>query len=168
LNDERDLVSFCERMFPRMVAVLVLQGVDVAVAEELVQETLVKVWERWGSVGRMISPEAWAYRVAFNLSTSRWRRRAIERRAMSRIESSRVVADDDEAAAITVREAVYSLPERQRAAVVLRYYADLPVAEVATVLGCAPGTVKALTSQGIGGLRQRLSGTIDLEGADRA
>jgi RNA polymerase sigma factor (sigma-70 family) len=66
---------------------------------------------------------------------------------------------DDEPADVTdalaVRAAVAALPPRQRAAVVLRYFADLSVDQTAAVLGCAPGTVKSLTSQAIASLRDR-------------
>lgn len=57
---------------------------------------------------------------------------------------------------LMVRAAVAALPPRQRTAVVLRHLADLPVREVAGVLGCAEGTVKALTSQGLTAMRERL------------
>lgn len=48
------------------------------------------------------------------------------------------------------------LPERQRAAIVLRYFVDLPVSEVADVMGIKEGTVKALTHQAVGNLRRAL------------
>jgi RNA polymerase sigma factor (sigma-70 family) len=50
---------------------------------------------------------------------------------------------------------VAALPRRQRAALVLRYFSDLSVDRTAEVLGCAPGTVKSLTSQAIASLRDR-------------
>jgi RNA polymerase sigma factor (sigma-70 family) len=102
----------------------------------------------------MDSPEAWAFRVAFNLAASRFRRGAAERRARARLGPP----DDhatDHADAVAVRQAVAALPRRQRAALVLRYFADLPVDRTAEVLGCAPGTVKSLTSQAIASLRDR-------------
>ena len=64
------------------------------------------------------------------------------------------IAPSDAADAIVVRAAVAELPERQRAAPILRYFADLPVASVAEILDCAQGTVKSLTSQGIDRLRE--------------
>ena len=54
---------------------------------------------------------------------------------------------------IAVREAIVGLPARQRAAVVLRYHADLSVDDTAAVMRCAPGTVKALTHQALERLR---------------
>jgi RNA polymerase sigma factor (sigma-70 family) len=55
-----------------------------------------------------------------------------------------------------VRAAVATLPSRQRAAVVLRYFNDLSVADTAEILGCAEGTVKALTSQAVANLRRSI------------
>ena len=149
-----DASAFCRAMHPRLVGALALHCGDRDVAEELSQETLARVWERWSTVRTMESPEAWALRVGFNLAASRFRRRAAERRARARLGpvDERVA---DESAALEVREAVASLPPRQRAALVLRYFADLPVDETAEILGCAPGTVKSLTSQAIASLRAR-------------
>ncbi len=149
-----DVGAFCRAMHPRLVGALALHCGDRDVAEELAQEALARVWERWPSVRSMASPESWTFRVGFNLAASRFRRRAAERRARSRIGP----ADEsvpDAASAIAVRQAVAALPPRQRAAVVLRYFADLPVDEAAAVLGCAPGTIKSLTSQAIASLRDR-------------
>jgi RNA polymerase sigma-70 factor (sigma-E family) len=153
-----DVVAFCRSMHPRLVGALALHCGDRDVAEELAQETLARVWERWSSVSVMDSPASWTYRVGFNLAASRFRRRAAERRAHARAGHP----DDhvpDPAAAVAVRDAVAALPPRQRAAVVLRYFADLSVDDTASVLGCAPGTVKSLTSQAITALRA----TFDVE-----
>lgn len=141
-------------MHPRLVGALALHCGDRDLAHELAQETLARVWERWSSVRAMDAPEAWAFRVAFNLAASRYRRAAAERRARARLGAP----DDhapDHADALAVRQAVAALPSRQRAALVLRYFADLPVDRTAEVLGCAPGTVKSLTSQAIATLRDR-------------
>ena len=70
--------DFCREMHPRLVGALALHCGDRDVAEELAQETLARVWERWSSVRSMDSPEAWTFRVAFNLSNSRFRRNAAE------------------------------------------------------------------------------------------
>jgi len=56
-----------------------------------------------------------------------------------------------------IRSAVASLPRRQRTALILRYYVDLPVREVALVMECPEGTVKTLTSKAVESLRQSLS-----------
>ena len=66
------------------------------------------------------------------------------------------LTDPDAADRVAVRVAIADLPDRQRAALVLRYFADLSVAETAVALECAPGTVKSLTSKAVDGLRRRL------------
>jgi RNA polymerase sigma-70 factor (sigma-E family) len=146
--------EFCRRVRPRLVGTLSLLVGDANVAEELAQETLARVWVGWARLGPLTEPArgAWAYRVAVNLANSWWRRRLAERRALGRF-TDRARGDPDLADAVAVRRAVATLPRRQRTALVLRYYADLPVAEVAALMGCAPGTVKALTSQALRGLR---------------
>jgi RNA polymerase sigma factor (sigma-70 family) len=65
----------------------------------------------------------------------------------------------DAADAIAVRDALDALPERQRGALVLRYFSDLPVAEVAAIMGCPEGTVKTLTARAIASLRK--AGLVD-------
>jgi RNA polymerase sigma-70 factor (sigma-E family) len=153
-----ELIAFCRRVHPLLVGGLTLHCRDRGVAEEVTQETLVRVWERWATVRLAASPEAWAWRVALNLTSSRFRRRTAERRAYARL-GRRPGAEDaapDEADRLTVLAAVAALPERQRAALVLRYYADLPVADVAAALRCAPGTVKSLTYKAVESLRMRL------------
>lgn len=100
----------------------------------------------------MASPEGWVYRVALNLSTSRLRRRRVERRA----DEAPAAAHPQDVSAvegIMLRRALATLPVRQRTVLVLRFLADCSVVETATIMSCAPGTVKALTSQGLAGLR---------------
>ncbi|HEV7758567.1 MAG TPA: sigma-70 family RNA polymerase sigma factor [Acidimicrobiales bacterium] len=155
-----DVAVFCRRLHPVLLGGLTLHCRDRGVAEEVTQETLVRVWERWPTVGAGRSPEAWAWRVALNLTASRFRRRAVEQRAQARLEAQVAVAatggPPDEADRLAVRAAVADLPERQRAVLVLRFYADLSIADTAEALRCAEGTVKSLTNKAVGGLRRRL------------
>ena len=87
------------------------------------------------------------------------------RRPLTRLAAGAASAhlDPDPADAVAVRRAVAALPRRQRTAVVLRYYADLPVAEVPVLMGCAPGTVKSLTRKALTALRQRKHEDIEQE-----
>jgi RNA polymerase sigma factor (sigma-70 family) len=147
--------AFCRELHPRLVGALALHCGDRDVAAELAQETLARVWERWSTVERHEAPEAWAFRVAFNLAASRYRRRAAERRAHARLGVSSTSYEQDTADAVAVRAAVAGLPPRQRAALVLRYFVDLSVERTAEVLECRPGTVKSLTNQAIASLRDR-------------
>jgi RNA polymerase sigma factor (sigma-70 family) len=145
--------EFCRELWRPLASAMGLLCGSRSVGEEIAQEALARVWARWRYVSRLDSPEAWAYRVAINLSRSRHRRLVAERRALARTQTSEQHSPNDPVDAIAVRQAVAALPERQRAAVVLRYFLDLPVAEVAEIMRCAPGTVKSLTSQAIEHLR---------------
>lgn len=168
-GDPPGIGDFCRRLHPVLVGSLTLHCGDRAVAEEIAQEALARAWERWAAVGAMASPEAWTFRVALNLTSSRFRRAAIERRASARL-AARSTARDvvDESDRITVRAAVASLPERQRVVVVLRYFADLSVEDTAAAMGCASGTVKSLTSKAVDRLRLTIGEITTTEVADHA
>jgi RNA polymerase sigma-70 factor (sigma-E family) len=144
--------EFCVGARPPLVGALALHCGDRGIAEELAQEAFVRTWQRWDEVELMRSPAAWTYRVAFNLSTSWYRKRLAERRARRRQDQAEGI-DPDHAQALVVRAAVSSLPPRRRMALVLRYYLDLSVAEAAEVMGCREGTVKALCAQAVASLR---------------
>jgi len=76
--------EFCRRLHPRLVGALRLYLGEREIARELAQDALVRVIERWSEVSIMEHPEAWTYRVAFNLARSGLRRRSAERRAHGR------------------------------------------------------------------------------------
>lgn len=88
-------------------------------------------------------PAAWVRRVCVNRSVSLIRRRASEARALARLVTRRVLPDELPADSDAFWSAVRRLPRRQAQVVALYYLGDRPVAEIATVLGCAEGTVKA-------------------------
>ena len=155
----RDPEAFCRRIRPRLVGSLALFCNDAAVGEELAQEALVRAVERWDRVGTYESPEAWVYRVGFNLARSWLRRRIVQARVQRHLVAG--VRDvgwlPDAATAVALRDLVARLPTRQRAVVIARFYAGLNVTETASVLNCAPGTVTAHTHRALARLR------IDLE-----
>jgi RNA polymerase sigma factor (sigma-70 family) len=156
-------VAFCRREHPRLVGALSLYCGDSDVALELAQEALARACRDWGRVSQMAAPGAWTHRVAINLANRTFRRRAAERAAQHRQASGPPAPHEpDHADAIAVRAAVVGLPRRQRTALVLRYYSDLPVAEVAELMSCSQGTVKALTHQAVAALRAR-SGLVEVE-----
>jgi RNA polymerase sigma-70 factor (sigma-E family) len=158
MDDPTGVIGFCHRVRPRLVGTLSLLCGDGDAAEELAQETLARVWLRWSRVRELGEPSAtaWTYRVAINLANSWLRRRIAERRVHARLAAGATGAhiDPDPADAVAIRRAVAALPRRQRTALVLRYYADLSVAEVAALMGCAPGTVKSLTSKALTAVRR--------------
>ena len=158
-----DAEEFCRAVWPRLVRALTSFTGDVGVAEELAQEALVRALERWDRVSEMDAPAMWVYRTGLNLARSRSRRRRTEHRAnqqATELRRSSVVAGPDMADVLAVRQEIAALPDRQRAAIVLRYHADLSVDETAAVMECAPGTVKALTHQGLTRVRERLGSEV--------
>jgi RNA polymerase sigma-70 factor (sigma-E family) len=129
---------------------------DRYAAEDLVQEVLEQMYAKWRWITG--APDAYARRALVNRSTNRWRRRG--RRPEAPLAHHDVAAPDHSDHVVirdTVVEALRSLPPGQRAAVVLRYLDDLPVAEVASALNCSEGTVKSNTSRGLDRLRAVLA-----------
>jgi RNA polymerase sigma factor (sigma-70 family) len=151
-----ELESFCHAEHPRLVRLLSLHCGDVETARDLAQETLVKVCVHWRKVRVMDTPQAWVTRVALNLATTQHRRSAVRRRhAASHAYAPPASPRDDEG--WMVRAAVASLPERQRTAVILRYFEDLPVEQTAELMDVSPSAVKKLTARGVDRLRALLA-----------
>lgn len=151
---------------PRLLAFLSLQY-GPHVAEELAQEALARAHLHWHTVRELPRPQAWVFRVAMNLGASWRRRRAAERRALERVGRDARSAPPwpDHDAALAVRDAVMALPRRARTIVLLRYFADLSIAETAAVLRCSSGTVKSDTHDAVAALRR--GGLLDREGGNR-
>src|SRR5262245_16915448 len=106
---------------------------DAHLAEDLVQETMVRVQLNWRRVAAAESPERYVRRMLTNQYID-WRRGSWVRRVLLRSEPDEAIAvRDDHAESTADRDQVWSwlarLPRRQRAALVLRYYEDLPDAE---------------------------------------
>ena len=153
---ERQAADVFQDLYPRLVGALGLFCGDRSMAEDLAQDALSRLWERWPTSRRPAHPMAWCYRVGVNLARSAARRRAIEKRALRPLALAPDIADGTGAVAdaLTVRAALLELPARQRQAVVARYYLGLSVEEAALAMGCASGTVTALTHQAIVNLRR--------------
>lgn len=150
--------AFCIEQYPRLVGSLTLLTGSPEVAEELAQEALTRAIHHWRRLESMDAPGAWVHRVAINLANSTFRRRRLERAAVARLDADRGAYDDTDGvpASVVVRAALAMIPDRQRAAVILRYFADLSVAETAIAMKVREGTVKALTHQGVAALRMAL------------
>jgi RNA polymerase sigma-70 factor (sigma-E family) len=135
-------VAFVETAWQRHLRLALLLTGDRWQAEELLQDSLVRIYERWRRLSRTDDVHAYLRRVLVNNHTSRWRRR---RRESLVAEVPDHAGPDGDASldADALRAALRSLPPRQRAVVVLRHYEDLPFREVAEVLGCSVGTVKS-------------------------
>jgi RNA polymerase sigma-70 factor (sigma-E family) len=128
-------------------------------AEDIVAEAFAKVYVRWQR-GDVRDVGAYLRRAVANEANSKLRRRYLERReAQRRAGDERGVrtVDDDAADHDQVWQAIQRLPDRQRKAVVLRYYEDLSEAETAEILGCSVGTVKSQVSRGLTRMQELMS-----------
>jgi len=128
---------------------------DWALAQDLVQAALARSWPYWGRIKRGDDPEIYVRRVMVN-TWATWRRRKWRAEEPSGVLADRPAGGDmaaDVATRVAVRQVLGALTERQRAVVVLRLFDDLPEAQVAQILGCAAGTVKATMSQALERLR---------------
>ncbi|MFI5592427.1 SigE family RNA polymerase sigma factor [Amycolatopsis sp. NPDC051758] len=126
-------------------------------AEDLAQIALAKVYQHWGRLDRNGQVDAYVRKTLVRtlIDESRWRKRRPETVVDVVPEIAEAVTGLEEA--MDVRHALAALPPKQRAAVVLRYWEDLPVAETAAALGCSEGTVKSQVSKGLGALRRTLA-----------
>jgi len=132
-------------------------------ADDLAQEAFVRLAGAWGRVREPAALDAY-------VRTCLVRRYLSERRRLwRRREHSTGLPEfgyDDHADRVDLRRtfvaALATLPPRQRATLVLRYYQGLDVEQTAEAMGCSTGTVKAQTSRGLAALRDRLGGQLDL------
>jgi RNA polymerase sigma-70 factor (sigma-E family) len=137
---------------------------DLADAEDLVQECLIKVSRRWPKVRTMDHPRAYARRVLINRALDESRGRGRRRDELDLPDALRDGHDDASArdlAAVDSRseldQALAQLAPRQRAVLVLRYFEDLSEADTAAVLGCSVGTVKSTASRALSKLQSTLA-----------
>ncbi len=130
---------------------------DWSMASDHVQEALIKVYRHWPRLQHLAAVQAYARRTVVNTVIDAQRRRSSTELPVAEVldiggravrDHSGPTADRD-----LLNQCLAQLPARQRACVVLRYYEDLPVAEVADILGIGQGTVKSSTSRGIAALQ---------------
>ena len=153
LDSPTDLAGFCRREYPRLVGALAYYTGDPYLAEELAQEALVKACRHWDRVVDFEAPGAWVHRVGINLANSRFRRRAVKRRVERELRPIGHHKAADPETSVALRQEVAALPADMKAVIVLRYFADQPVREVARHLGMPENTVKTLTRRAIERLR---------------
>jgi RNA polymerase sigma-70 factor (sigma-E family) len=152
--DERFAAYVRDRGEHHLRVAVLLTG-DWHAAEDLVQASLVKLYRAWPKLRGDGDPDAYLRRIMVNTHRSWWRARWRRETPAGELPET-VIADfaDGQALTAQVRQALQALPRQQRAVLVLRYYADLPEAEIADLLGCSPGTVKTHAHRGLRALRE--------------
>ncbi len=156
--EERAAAELFEAVYPRLAGWCRRLVDDDGTAHEVAAEAFTRLWARWT---RVEEPTGFLYVTAANLVRDHWRRMERERRALRRVSAEQSLHAQGEPDDPSVRMLVQSLPERLRNPVLLYYYADLPVREVAALLGRREGTVKADLHAARELLRARLEGHHD-------
>jgi RNA polymerase sigma-70 factor (sigma-E family) len=149
--------DFYLQEYPRVVKLAYALSGSHAGAEDTAQEAFLRAYRDWDRVGSYEHRAAWVRRVAANLATSGLRRRLLEARALARLAGRREPALDPlPADNADFWRAVRALPQRQAQAVALYYLEDLSIRQIAGVLDCAEGTVRAHLAKARGTLARRL------------
>jgi RNA polymerase sigma factor (sigma-70 family) len=144
------LVSLYDQEHAAMLRLACLLVGSRAIAEEVVQDAFLAVSERWSAID---NPGAYLRTAVVNRGRSVMRRRATERQYAT-FDAAVVDAPTE---LIELRAALAHLSERARTVVVLRYFADLPDADIAAVLGCRVATVRSIAHRSLRSLRKELS-----------
>jgi RNA polymerase sigma-70 factor (sigma-E family) len=158
---EESFTAFVRASGERHLRVAALLTGDWHAAEDLVQSSLVKLYQAWPGVDQVGGdPDAYLRRIMVNTQRSWWRARWRREAPMAQLPDRAGGGDDGDqrALAVSVRQALQRLSPRQRAVLVLRYYEDLSEAEIALLLGCSAGTVKAHAHRGLRALRRQVNG----------
>lgn len=146
---------FFQSEYPQVVrtAYLVLQ--DAEAAKDIAQEAFMQTMRHWAKVSNYDKPEAWVRRIAIRMAVKVARKQRLQT-ALDNAPESPVFAKSSDP---DLMRAIGSLPSKQRAAIVLFYLEDRPVAEVAEILDCSESTAKVHLHRA----RQKLAGLLGEE-----
>lgn len=133
---------------------------DRELAQDLVQEAFLKVFGRWGNMREPHAFAAYLNRTIVNLAHKTHRRRGVERRYLAkqpRLEAVSLQPDYETANELWGQ--LQLLPQRQRTAIVLRYYEDFTDGQAAEVMGCSETAIASLVQRALGTLRKNAPAT---------
>ncbi|OLP57029.1 RNA polymerase sigma-70 factor [Rhizobium rhizosphaerae] len=152
------------RKLPRFLALAVRMLGDRAEAEDVAQETFLRIWRHAGRFrAREARFDSWAHRIALNLCYDRLRRRREEPMAEppEQADPAPLPDADEEGEARQVERALQALAPRQREAIVLVYYQDMTNRQAAELMGLSIEALESLLSRGRRALAARLKGDCD-------
>jgi RNA polymerase sigma factor (sigma-70 family) len=138
-TSDESFEEFFEAEYPGICRALWLGLGDGSELEDAAQEAFARAFRKWSTVSRLDRPATWVYVVAVRHA----------RRRRTRLLKISVVASEPHdpiesiASRLSIMTALDQLAPRQRLAIVLRYYADLSVSDIARAMRCREGTVKA-------------------------
>lgn len=159
MRTEVGFAAFVREHTPALLRTAYLLTGDGSRAEELVQDTLVRLYPKWDRVEEADVPLAYVRRSLTNGYINSQRRAA--RREFAYEDVPERLDDRDTTAQLADRDELWAglrlLPDRQRAALVLRFFEDLSDEDTAATLGCRVGTVRSLVSRGLAALRAQMA-----------
>ncbi|GAA2617211.1 SigE family RNA polymerase sigma factor [Dactylosporangium fulvum] len=162
---EREYVEYFELRMPHLRRLAMALCGDFHRADDIVQTVATTLYTGWKKARAAENIDAYVRRAVINTFLSERRLRWARVILTAHLPDRAAVAEQPADERVVVRAALRRLPPRQQAVLVLRFLCDLPVAEVADLLGCAEGTVKSQTSDGLKALRGLLgTGALNLEG----
>ena len=149
------LADLYEREAPGAVRLAYLLTGDRTVAEDITQDAFVRVSGRLAHLREGAAFDAYLRRAVVNLAKNHFRRRAVERAYLERTRPEAATAGHEQPLVerAATMAALARLPQRQRAAIVLRFYEDLSEETIAQILRCRNGTVRSLVTRGVQALR---------------
>jgi RNA polymerase sigma-70 factor (sigma-E family) len=166
VGSAEEFAEFAAAASPRLRRMAFLLCGDWHSAEDLVQTTLAKMFVSWRKIRRREAEHAYASRTLVNTYLADKRLKRNQEILTSNVPEREIQLPSPETR-IVVLEALATLPPRSRAVVVLRYWADLSVDQVATMLGCSPGNVKSQSARALSKLRTVLDDIATEPGSSR-
>lgn len=164
---DAEFAAYMSARQPALLRTAYLLTGDAHTAEDVVQTALAKLYLAWDKVQRRESVDGYVRRIVVNECHSLFRRPWRRRERVSEVLPEDGVEDRyDDGLADQVWAAVSTLPPRQRAVIVLRYYEQLTEAEIARTLGISEGTVKSQASRALATLRSRAGQTLSTSGEE--
>ena len=158
MRAEVGFAGFVREHTPALLRTAYLMTGNAQAAEELVQDTFVRLYPKWDKVQAAELPLAYVRRAMTNGYVNYQRRAA--RREYAYEDVPERLDEHDAFGQLADRDQIWAglrdLPDRQRAALVLRFFEDLSDEESAAALGCRVGTVRSLISRGLGTLREQM------------
>lgn len=152
-----DLEAWLDGALPKIYGLSYALTRDRHAAEDLSQEALARVVDKWRTISRAQNPTAYARRLVVNTFLSQKRRRWSNEVVSDAVVTELVASSADHADGVVDRDALVGallrLPPRQRAAVSLRFYEDLPDADIAELMGCSVSTVRSTIHRALAALR---------------
>jgi RNA polymerase sigma-70 factor (sigma-E family) len=161
-DDDERFHMFVARSTAPLTRLAYLLCGDQHLANDLVQNCLIRLYQAWPKVRDKDTPDAYARKVLLRCWLNERRRPWRRRESQDGEVPDKAAPHDDPAGALhdkeAIRVALDGLPPRQRAAVVLRYWSQLSVTETAAIMRCSEGTVKSQSARGLAALRAALAG----------